>query len=192
MSSSELFGHTRRSGTAGSTRVDPDVIAQAPGCEPDAEPDLRRGQDGRRPDREVERQEPEGPRLDPPIDDGVATQDTVTQPIAVIRWVRREVLVAAAVVADTCRAHDCDDPGKTQIAWDDGEARAVLVDALVRDALALLVVLKPLRPVLVGAQRAGHRQATAHVGRRVCDGSCARDGQFCVLPWLRCHRSSVG
>ena len=75
------------------------------------------------------------------LDDAVATQDTVTQLIAIIRKVRRDVPGADAVVAQRCHAHDYDDPGKPQIAWDDSEARAVLVDALVRDALALLEVV---------------------------------------------------
>lgn len=75
------------------------------------------------------------------LDDAVATQDTVTQLIAIIRKVRREVPGAEVVVAERCHAHDYDDPGKPQIAWDDSEARAVLVDALVRDALALLEVV---------------------------------------------------
>jgi hypothetical protein len=75
------------------------------------------------------------------LDDAVATQDTVTQLIAIIRKVRREVPGAAAVVAQKCTAHDYDDPGKPQIAWDDAEARAVLIDALVKDALALLEAL---------------------------------------------------
>jgi IS5 family transposase len=75
------------------------------------------------------------------LDDAVATQDTVTQLIAIIRKVRREVPGADVVVAERCSAHDYDDPGKPQIAWDDSEARAVLVDALVRDALALLEVI---------------------------------------------------
>jgi IS5 family transposase len=75
------------------------------------------------------------------LDDAVATQDTVTQLIAVIRKVRREVPGGDVVVAQRCSAHDYDDPGKPQIAWDDSEARAVLVDALVRDALALLEVV---------------------------------------------------
>ena len=72
------------------------------------------------------------------LDDAVATQDTVTQLVAIIRKVRREIPGAAKVVAERCTAHDYDDPGKPQIAWDDSEARAALVDALVRDALALL------------------------------------------------------
>jgi Transposase DDE domain/Transposase domain (DUF772) len=75
------------------------------------------------------------------LNDAVATQDTVTQLIAIIRKVRREVPGAAEVVAQVCTAHDYDDPGKPQIAWDDAEARAVLIDALVKDALAVLEVL---------------------------------------------------
>lgn len=72
------------------------------------------------------------------LDDAVATQDTVTQLIAAIRRVRRMVPGAGEVVAEWCTAHDYDDPGKPAIAWDDAEARARLVDALVGDALRLL------------------------------------------------------
>jgi hypothetical protein len=72
------------------------------------------------------------------LDDAVATQDTVTQLIAAIRRVRREVPGAAAVVAEHCAAHDYDDAGKPAIAWDDEQARAELVDALVGDAHRLL------------------------------------------------------
>jgi hypothetical protein len=62
----------------------------------------------------------------------------VTQLIAAIRRVRRQVPGAAAVVAGHCTAHDYDDPGKPVIAWDDQQARADLVDALVGDAHRLL------------------------------------------------------
>jgi hypothetical protein len=72
------------------------------------------------------------------LEDAVATQDTVTQLIAAIRRVRREVPGAAEVVAAQCTAHDYDDPGKPAIAWNDAEARAALVDALVGDAYRLL------------------------------------------------------
>jgi hypothetical protein len=72
------------------------------------------------------------------LDDAVATQDTVTQLIAAIRRVAREVPGAAAVAAAQCTAHDYDDPGKPFIAWDDPQARAALVDALVGDAHRLL------------------------------------------------------
>lgn len=72
------------------------------------------------------------------LDDAVATQDTVTQLIAAIRRVRRDVAGAAAVVAAHCHAHDYDDPGKPAIAWNDKTARDQLVDALVGDAHRLL------------------------------------------------------
>jgi len=72
------------------------------------------------------------------LDDAVATQDTVTQLIAAIRRVRREVPGAAEVIESHCRAHDYDDPGKPAIAWNDRGARDQLVDALVGDAHRLL------------------------------------------------------
>jgi hypothetical protein len=72
------------------------------------------------------------------LDDAVATQDTVTQLIAAIRRVARDVPGAAAVIAEHCSGHDYRDPGKPAIAWDDPDARARLVDALVGDAHRLL------------------------------------------------------
>ena len=72
------------------------------------------------------------------LDDAVATQDTVTQLIAAIRRVCREVPGTAEVIAEQCSAHDYDDAGKPAIAWDDEAARAELVDALVGDAHRLL------------------------------------------------------
>jgi hypothetical protein len=72
------------------------------------------------------------------LDDAVATQDTVTQLIAAIRRVGREVPGATAVIAAHCTAHDYADPGKPRIAWDDAGAREQLVDALVGDAHRLL------------------------------------------------------
>jgi IS5 family transposase len=86
------------------------------------------------------------------LDDAVATQDTVTQLIAAIRRVAREVPGAAAVVADQCRAHDYTDAGKPAIAWDDEAARAALVDALVGDAIRLLAVVSGLELGPAGAQ----------------------------------------
>jgi Transposase DDE domain/Transposase domain (DUF772) len=72
------------------------------------------------------------------LDDAVATQDTVSQLIAGVRRVAREVPGAAAVIAAHCTGHDYTLPGKPGIAWDDAEARAQLVDALVSDAHQLL------------------------------------------------------
>jgi hypothetical protein len=75
------------------------------------------------------------------LDDAVATQDTVTQLIAAIRRVIRQVPGAAQVAAACCTAHDYADPGKPRIAWNDEQARAALVDALVGDAIRLLADL---------------------------------------------------
>nr|WP_069167994.1 IS1182 family transposase [Nocardia altamirensis] len=75
------------------------------------------------------------------LDDAVATQDTVTQLIAAIRRVRREVPGAADIIAARCRAHDYDDPGKPAIAWDDQAARETLVSALVNDATMVVDAL---------------------------------------------------
>jgi hypothetical protein len=74
-------------------------------------------------------------------DDAVATQDTVTQLIAAVRRVIREVPGAPEAAGRWCTAHDYADPGKPKIAWDDEAARAALVDALVTDAPNLLAHL---------------------------------------------------
>lgn len=72
------------------------------------------------------------------LEDAVATQDTVTQLIAAIRRVAREVSGGKDAVAAHCTGHDYSGPGKPRIAWDDPAARDELVSALVTDALALL------------------------------------------------------
>ena len=69
------------------------------------------------------------------LDDAVATQDTVTQLVSMIRRVRRQVPAAAVV---TVTAHDYETPGKPACAWDDPTARDELVTGLVRDARAIL------------------------------------------------------
>jgi Transposase DDE domain/Transposase domain (DUF772) len=72
------------------------------------------------------------------LDDAVATQDTVTQLIAAVRRVRRDVPDAAGFVAQCCNAHDWDDTAKPRIDWDDHAARDALVSALVEDALRIV------------------------------------------------------
>ena len=69
------------------------------------------------------------------LDDAVATQDTVTQLVSMIRRVRAAVPAAAEV---TVTAHDYAAGGKPACAWDDPAARNDLVTALVTDALAVL------------------------------------------------------
>ena len=68
----------------------------------------------------------------------MATQDTVTQLVSMIRRVRRAVPAAAAV---TVTAHDYETPGKPACAWDDPAARDELVTGLVNDARAILDAL---------------------------------------------------
>lgn len=75
------------------------------------------------------------------LDDAVATQDTVTQLVAAIRRVRRLVPETAMVEVS---AHDYDAAGKPVCAWDDPEAKAALVSALVGDARAIIAALDGL------------------------------------------------
>jgi IS5 family transposase len=81
------------------------------------------------------------------LDDAVARQDTVTQVIAQIRRVGREVPGAKDLIVTECTrlgaltGQDYDQPGKPRIAWEDPAARDELVSALVGDALALLTAL---------------------------------------------------
>lgn len=81
------------------------------------------------------------------LDDAVARQDTVTQLIAQIRRVGREVPGAKELIQEHCTrlaaltGQDYTATGKPPIAWDDQAARDELVSALVGDALALLATL---------------------------------------------------
>ena len=81
------------------------------------------------------------------LDDAVARQDTVTQLVAQIRRVGREVPGAKELIGTECTrlaaltGQDYDQPGKPSIAWEDPAARDELVSALVGDALALLEAL---------------------------------------------------
>jgi hypothetical protein len=76
--------------------------------------------------------------------DAVATQDTITQLVAAIRRVGREVPGAASQIARVCSGHDCSKPGKPQIDWDDPQAKDALVSALVNDANALVEAVKDM------------------------------------------------
>ena len=81
-----------------------------------------------------------------PLLDAVATQDTVTQLRAAIRRLltvadRDDTELAAAVRAVLARDDDYATVGKPPCDWDDQAAREALVDALVRDVHAALLVL---------------------------------------------------
>jgi hypothetical protein len=112
------------------------------------------------------------------LEDAVATQDTVTQLIAAIRRVRREVPGAAAVIAAHCSAHDYDDPGKPQIAWNDPEARAALVDALVGDAHRLLGHLPDQQLGPRGAEAVALLALIAGQDVEPVEGSDGTDGRW--------------
>jgi IS5 family transposase len=81
------------------------------------------------------------------LDDAVARQDTITQLVAQIRRVGREVPGAKDRITTECTrlvrltGQDYTTPGKPPIAWEDPAARDELVTALVGDALALLAAL---------------------------------------------------
>jgi hypothetical protein len=111
------------------------------------------------------------------LDDAVATQDTVTQLVAAVRRVIREVPGGAEAAAARCTAHDYRDPGKPRIAWDDEEARAALVSALVRDALSLLAAL-PGQPDGPAADAVGLLALVAGQDVEPAEGSGGTDGRW--------------
>ena len=111
------------------------------------------------------------------LDDAVATQDTVTQLIAAIRLVIREVPGGPAAAAAGCTAHDYRDPGKPRIAWNDGQARDALVSALVGDALALLGGL-PAQPPGPAADAVGLLALVAGQDVEPAEGSDGTDGRW--------------
>ena len=111
------------------------------------------------------------------LDDAVATQDTVTQLVAAVRRVIREVPGAAEAAAAQCTAHDYRDPGKPKIAWDDEQARAALVSALVNDALALLADL-PGQPGGPAADAVGLLALVAGQDVEPAEGSDGTDGRW--------------
>jgi IS5 family transposase len=112
------------------------------------------------------------------LDDAVATQDTVTQLIAAVRRVIREVPGAAELAAAQCTGHDYGDPGKPKIAWDDQEARAVLVDALVTDALNLLRHLRQPEPGGRAADAVGLLALVAGQDVEPAEDSDGSDGRW--------------
>jgi hypothetical protein len=112
------------------------------------------------------------------FDDAVATQDTITQLIAAMRRVRREVPGAGAVIAERCHAHDWDDPGKPRIAWDDKIARDALVSALVVDALTVTSTFTGVELDEPAAQALALLALVAGQDVEPADGSDGTDGRW--------------
>jgi DDE family transposase/transposase-like protein DUF772 len=112
------------------------------------------------------------------LDDAVATQDTVTQLIAAIRRVGREVPGAAAIIGERCGAHDYGDPGKPAIAWDDKAARDALVSALVTDAAVVLDAFAAADLEDAGAQAMALLALIAGQDVEPAEGSDGTDGRW--------------
>jgi IS5 family transposase len=111
------------------------------------------------------------------LDDAVARQDTVTQLVAQIRRVGREIPGADAIVAGL-PGHDYTQPGKPDIAWDDKAARDELVSRLVTDALALLAAIDTT--TLTGPQQETVALLALVAGQDVepAEGSDGSDGRW--------------
>jgi hypothetical protein len=122
------------------------------------------------------------------LDDAVATQDTVTQLIAAIRRVRREVPGATQVIAAQCRAHDYDDPGKPAIAWNDRAARDQLVDGLVGDAHRLLGHLPEQELGARSAEAVALLALIAGQDVEPVEGSDGTDGQWRIARQVAADR----
>lgn len=111
------------------------------------------------------------------LDDAVARQDTVTQLIAQIRRVGREIPATAGLIAGLA-GHDYSQPGKPEIAWDDAASRDALVSALVGDALTVLEHVEALE--LTGRQQEAAALLALVAGQDVepAEGSDGTDGRW--------------
>jgi hypothetical protein len=122
------------------------------------------------------------------LDDAVATQDTVTQLIAAVRRVRREVPGAGQVIAARCHAHDWDDAGKPAIAWDDQAARDALVSALVGDANTIVDALREAQLAPRAAQALALLALVAGQDVQPADGSDGTDGRWRIARTVAADR----
>jgi IS5 family transposase len=122
------------------------------------------------------------------LDDAVATQDTVTQLIAAIRRVRRDVPGAAEVIAAHCTAHDYDNPGKPAIAWNDQAARDQLIDDLVGDAHRLLGYLPEQEMGPKAAEAVALLALIAGQDVEPVDGSDGTDGRWRIAQRVAAER----
>jgi transposase len=114
------------------------------------------------------------------LDDAVARQDTVTQLIAAVRRVGRDVPDAAALIVSVC-SYDYSQTGKPTIAWNDPVARDDLGSQLVTDALALLAALDVETTAAAGGKAAEAVAILALVaGQDVepAEGSDGSDGRW--------------
>ncbi len=114
-----------------------------------------------------------------PIYDAVTTEDTITQLRAAIRKtlaaLRSDYPALAVAARSACRRDDdYVSAGRPSCDWDDREAKEVLIDALVRDAGAVLDVLDD--EVLIGAGCDAAELLATVAGQDVAEGD--DDGRF--------------
>ena len=110
--------------------------------------------------------------------DAVATQDTVTQVVAAIRRVAREVPGAAGQIVRVCTGHDYGKPGKPAIDWDDPAAKDALVSALVNDANAVVAALQDRDLEERAASALGLLALVAGQDVEPAEGSDGTDGRW--------------
>jgi hypothetical protein len=110
--------------------------------------------------------------------DAVATQDTVTQLVAAIRRVGREVPGAKGKIVAVCTGHDYSTPGKPKIDWDDPAAKQALVPALVNDANALVAAFAGAELEEPAASAVALLALVAGQDVEPAEGSDGRDGRW--------------
>lgn len=118
----------------------------------------------------------------------VATQDTVTQLIAAIRRVGREVPGGSEIIASLCTAHDYTDPGKPAIAWNDKQARDELVDALVGEANRVLAQVPGQQLGPRGAEAVAILALIAGQDVEPVEGSDGTDGRWRIARQVAADR----
>ena len=110
--------------------------------------------------------------------DAVATQDTITQLVAAIRRVAREVPGAAEQIAQVCTGHDYGKPGKPKIDWDDPAAKDALVSALVSDANAVVAAFRDAKMGEAAACAVALLALVAGQDVEPAEGSDGTDGRW--------------
>ena len=110
--------------------------------------------------------------------DAVATQDTVTQLVAAVRRVGRQVPGAAEKIAEACTGHDYSKPGKPEIDWDDPAAKDALVSALVNDANAVVAAFQDAELEDPAASAVALLALVAGQDVEPAEGSDGRDGRW--------------
>jgi hypothetical protein len=110
--------------------------------------------------------------------DAVAAQDTVTQLVAAICRVGREVPGAREKIAAVCPGHDYFAPGKPKIGWDEPAAKQALVSALVNDAHALVAAFEDTELEEPAASALALLALVAGQDVEPAEGSDGRDGRW--------------